>query len=248
VTALSELLAKLAPGHPERNRAAAELHRHMREVLVAKHLSSWSLGAADRDDLVSQTFERILSEPHYFVGKDWGYVVRVLVNYVRSKRRHSRSFAGEDADLALARHAAPVAADPVEARDRWKLLDLAHAQALSQRRPQDKAGLEASWPQLKELIEGHSTMRELVMREEHLPPDVPERVYKAAQDKHYQAQKRCRKALTEGIEALAAEGTFSEDDLAVARRQLEGLLRVAPARDTMQRAGVRGSGGGGSSP
>lgn len=246
MTPLSDLLAKLGQGHPERNQAATELHRHMREVLVSRNLSSWRLSAADRDDLVSQTFVRILSHPRYFEGKDWGYIVRVLVNHLRSKRRHALAHAEEDAGPALARHAAPEAADPVEVTDRWKLLDLAHAQAVSRRRPQDKAGLEASWPLLKELIEGHCSMRELVMREEQLAADVEERVFKAAQDKHYQAQKRCRAALTQGIEVLAAESLFSEDDLLVARRQLEGLLRVAPARDTKRRAGVRGTGGGGS--
>src|SRR5690606_19042359 len=199
-----------------RGQVTRTLHRHRSSDLV--------------DDLVNNVLLKILNAPDTFRGKHWGYLRVVIINEVRTfLRKNARQLLTEDA--VYAPQEAPELADPIEVAQRWILLDRAHAAAVATRRPQDRAALESSWPQLKALVERRTDIQSLVEQElaANAATTPPVRLDpKNVQNRLYQAQKRCRDALTRSLDAIEAEGQWAPEDLALARQQLVALLRVAP--------------------
>ena len=226
---LAPLVEALLSTGTERRAAAARLLELIR-VQVTRTLRTRR--AADLvDDLVNNVLLKILNAPDTFRGKHWGYLRVVIINEVRtSLRKGARLLPAEES--AFARQEAPELADPIEVEQRWTLLDRAHDIAVAARRPQDRAALESSWPQLKALLEGSTDIQTLVEEEVaanaaarppvHLDP-------RRVQNRLYQAQKRCRDALTRTLDSIEAEGLWAAEDLALARQQLVALLRVGPA-------------------
>lgn len=226
---LAPLVEALLSAGPGRAAAAATLLELIR-AQVMRSLRGHRVGDL-ADDLVNNVLVKILNAPDTFRGKHWGYLRVVIINEVRTAlRKGARLLPTEDA--AFSRQEAPELADPVEVEQRWTLLDRAHDLAVAARRPQDRAALESSWPQLKALIEDSTDIQTLVEQEVaanaaatppvHLDP-------RKVQNRIYQAQKRCRDALTRTLDTIEAEGLWAAEDLALARQQLVALLRVAPS-------------------
>lgn len=227
---LSDLTRALRLEGPARNAAARELSAYLHGSLAPRLLAGFRLQQDTVSELVQQVIVHMFERPDLFRDKDWGYAARALqrraLNHLRSARSAHGGHAALEAEDAP-ELAAPTAHDPVEAEQRWRLMELALTWAVEQRKREiDRAPLRESWAQIKAVAEGRFVLLDVVLQT--LPPgSAPDEIKKETSRLH-KAHERCRTELLEAIHALFAQGRLTEEDRDLALRQHRGLFRAKP--------------------